>query len=161
VPIALPPLRERTEDLPVLATAFLREFCTRYDRPEKSFSAPAVQALREYAWPGNVRELRNLVERLVVTVPDRVVRPLHLPSTILTGERPEHSLTIPLGIPLHVVEEQVIRRTLGAITANRERAAKVLGISPRALHYKLRQYGIEKLPRDRSDGGESPRRTEQ
>lgn len=151
VPITLPALRERTEDIPLLATAFLREFCARYDRPEKSFSAPALQALREYGWPGNVRELRNLIERLVVTVPDRVVRPVHLPSTVLTGERPEHSLTIPLGIPLHVVEEQVIRRTLGAMTSNRERAAKILGISPRALHYKLRQYGIEKLSRERTE----------
>ncbi len=151
VPITLPALRERTEDIPLLATAFLREFCARYDRPEKSFSAPALQALREYAWPGNVRELRNLGERLVVTVPDRVIRPVHLPSTILTGERPEHSVTIPLGIPLHVVEEQVIRRTLGAITSNREQAAKILGISPRALHYKLRQYGIEKLSRERTE----------
>ena len=151
VPITLPALRERTEDIPLLATAFLREFCARYERPEKSFSASALQALREYGWPGNVRELRNLIERLVVTVPDRVIRPVHLPSTILTGERPEHSLTIPLGIPLHVVEEQVIRRTLGAMTSNRERAAKILGISPRALHYKLRQYGIEKLSRERTE----------
>jgi DNA-binding NtrC family response regulator len=156
VPIALPPLRERPEDLAVLATAFLREFCTRYDRAEKSFSAPALQALREYAWPGNVRELRNLVERLVVTVPDRVVRPVHLPSPILTGERPEQSLTVPLGIPLHVVEEQVIRRTLGSITANRKRAARVLGISARALHYKLRRYGIEKLTRERAEEEEPP-----
>jgi DNA-binding NtrC family response regulator len=151
VPIALPPLRERTEDISLLATVFLREFCTQYGRAEKSLSAASLQALREYAWPGNVRELRNLMERLVVTVPDRVIRPVHLPSTILTGERPEQSLTIPLGIPLHIVEEQIIRRTLGAITSNRERAAKILGMSPRALHYKLRQYGIEKLSRDRTE----------
>jgi two-component system response regulator AtoC len=97
VPIALPPLRERVEDLPLLAAAFLREFSSRYERGEKYFSAAALQALREHAWPGNVRELRNLVERLVVTVPDRVIRPVHLPSTILTGERPERGLTIPLG----------------------------------------------------------------
>ena len=147
VPIALPPLRDRLEDIPLLATAFLREFCTRYARGEMYFSPAALQALREYAWPGNVRELRNLVERLVVTVRERGIRPVHLPSTILTGERPERSLTIPLGTPLHVVEEQIIRRTLGAVTANRERAAKILGISPRALHYKLRRYGVEKLPR--------------
>ena len=147
VPIALPPLRDRLEDIPLLAAAFLREFCTRYARGEKYFSPAALQAMREYAWPGNVRELRNLVERLVVTVRERGIRPVHLPSTILTGERPERSLTIPLGTPLHVVEEQIIRRTLGAVTANRERAAKILGISPRALHYKLRRYGVEKLPR--------------
>ncbi|MFQ5898802.1 MAG: sigma-54-dependent transcriptional regulator [Candidatus Methylomirabilia bacterium] len=143
VPITLPPLRDRTEDIPRLATAFLRELSPQYERPEKSFSPAALQALREYAWPGNVRELRNLVERLVVTVQSRVIRPLHLPSTILTGERPERSITIPLGIPLHVVEEHLIRRTLSEITPHRERAAKILGISPRALHYKLRRYRIE------------------
>jgi DNA-binding NtrC family response regulator len=143
VPITLPPLRERSEDIALLATTFLREFCLQYERPEKSFSPPALQALREYAWPGNVRELRNLVERLVVTVADHVVRPVHLPSTILTGEHPERSVTVPLGVPLAVVEEQIIRRTLKDLTSHRERAAKLLGISPRALHYKIKRYRIE------------------
>lgn len=143
VPITLPPLRERTEDIPVLAMTFIKEFCVQYERPEKSFSLAALQALREYGWPGNVRELRNLAERLVVTVPDRVVRPVDLPSTILTGEKPERSVTVPLGIPLGVIEEQIIRKTLKEITSHREQAAKLLGISPRALHYKLRRYRIE------------------
>ncbi len=143
VPITLPPLRERTEDIPLLATTFLKEFCAQYQQPEKSFSPAALQALHEHAWPGNVRELRNLAERLVVTVPDRVIRPVHLPSTILTGEKPERSVTVPLGIPLDVIEEQIIRKTLKEITAHREQAAKLLGISPRALHYKLRRYRIE------------------
>jgi len=143
VPITLPPLRQRPEDIPLLATVFLREFCTQYERQEKWLSPSALQALREYAWPGNVRELRNLVERLVVTVGDRVIRPVHLPSTILTGEHPERSVTVPLGIPLGVVEEQIIRRTLKELTSHRERAAKLLGISPRALHYKIRRYRIE------------------
>ena len=99
--------------------------------------------LREYAWPGNVRELRNLIERLVVTVPARVIRPIHLPSTIITGSPPERSITLPLGLPLRAVEEQVIRTTLKEITPHRERAAELLGISARALHYKLRRYQIE------------------
>jgi len=143
VPITLPPLRERTEDIPLLAITFIKEFCAQYQRPEKSFAPATLQALREYAWPGNVRELRNLAERLVVTVPDRVMRPVHLPSTILTGEKPERSVTVPLGIPLDVIEEQIIRKTLKEITSHREQAAKLLGISPRALHYKLRRYRIE------------------
>ncbi len=143
VPITLPPLRERPEDIPLLAMTFIRDFCAQYQRPEKSFSPAALQALREYAWPGNVRELRNLVEHLIVTVPDRVMRPVHLPSTILTGEKPERGVTVPLGIPLDVIEEQIIRRTLKEITSHREQAAKLLGISPRALHYKLRRYRIE------------------
>ena len=143
VPITLPPLRERPEDIALLATVFLREFCAQYQRPEKSLSPSALQALREYAWPGNVRELRNLIERLVVTVRDRVIRPVHLPSTILTGEHPERSVTVPLGVPLGVIEEQIIRRTLKELTSHRERAAKLLGISPRALHYKIRHYRID------------------
>ena len=143
VPITLPALRERPEDIPLLATAFVREFCTQYGRPEKSLSAAALQMLREHAWPGNVRELRNLVERLVVTVGARVIRPVHLPSTVMTGSPPERSITIPLGLPLHAMEEQVIRKTLQEVTSHRERAAKILGISARALHYKLRQYHIE------------------
>lgn len=142
IPITLPALRERAEDLPLLATVFLREFCAQYGREEKFLAPTTLQALREYPWPGNVRELRNLIERLVVTVRERVIRPVHLPSTILTGDRHERSVTIPLGVPLHVVEEQIIRKTLSEVTSHRERAAKILGISPRALHYKLRRYRI-------------------
>jgi DNA-binding NtrC family response regulator len=143
VPITLPPLRERPEDVPLLATVFLREFCAQYQRAEKWLTPSALQALREYVWPGNVRELRNLVERLVVTVQDRTIRPVHLPSPILIGQHPERTITVPLGIHLAVVEEQIIRRTLKELTSHRERAAKLLGISPRSLHYKIRRYRIE------------------
>ena len=143
VPITLPALRDRSEDIPLLATVFLRELCAQYGRPEKSFSAAVLQIFREYTWPGNVRELRNLVERLVVTATARVIRPVHLPSTVMTGSPPERSITIPLGVPLGAIEEQVIRMTLREITSHREKAAEILGISARALHYKLRQYQIE------------------
>lgn len=143
VPIKLPPLRDRTEDIPLLASLFVRQCCSEYGRPEKTFSAAALQELREYPWPGNVRELRNVVERLVVTVADRVIRPMHLPAEIVGGQRSEGTVTVPLGVPLRVIEEQIIRRTLKDVTSHRERAAKVLGISPRALHYKLRRYGID------------------
>ncbi len=143
VPITLPPLRERPDDIPLLATVFLREFCAQYQHSEKWLAPAALQALRDYAWPGNVRELRNVAERLVVTAQDRLIRPVDLPSTILTGEHPERSVTVPLGVPLAVVEEQIIRRTLKELTSHRERAAKLLGISPRALHYKIRRYRID------------------
>jgi DNA-binding NtrC family response regulator len=143
VPIVLPPLREHADDIPLLATTFVREFCREYQRPDKTFSPAALQAMRQYAWPGNVRELRNLAERLVVTVPGPDIRPIDLPSPILTGEPTERSLSVPLGLPLAVVEEQIIRKTLGEVTSHRERAAQILGISPRALHYKIRRYRIE------------------
>jgi DNA-binding NtrC family response regulator len=143
IPIALPPLRERPDDIPLIAVVFLRELCRKYGREEKVLAPATLQALQEHPWPGNVRELQNLIERLVITVHERVVRPVHLPSTILTGEHAERSITVPLGIPLHVIEEQLIRKTLAHLTSHRERAAKILGISPRALHYKLRKYQIE------------------
>ena len=143
VPVQLPPLRERREDIPLLATVFLKQFCEQYQRPDKALSAPALQILREYAWPGNVRELRNLAERLVVTVLGRVIRPVDLPSTIMTGEPLERSISVPLGIPLAVIEEQIIRWTLREVTSHRERAARILGISPRTLHYKLKRYQID------------------
>jgi DNA-binding NtrC family response regulator len=143
VPLQLPPLRERREDIPLLATVFLKQFCEQYQHPDKALSAPALQILREYAWPGNVRELRNLAERLVVTVPGRVIRPVDLPSTIMTGEPLERSISVPLGIPLAVIEEQIIRWTLREVTSHRERAARILGISPRTLHYKLKRYQID------------------
>jgi DNA-binding NtrC family response regulator len=143
VPVELPPLRERREDIPLLATAFLRQFCQQYARPDKAFSAATLQILRAYAWPGNVRELRNLAERLVVTAPRRVISPVDLPSTIISSEPQERSVAVPLGIPLAVIEEQIIRRTLQDVTSHRERAARILGISPRALHYKLRRYRID------------------
>jgi DNA-binding NtrC family response regulator len=143
VPLQLPPLRERREDIPQLATVLLKQFCEQYQHPGKAFSAAALQILREYAWPGNVRELRNLAERLVVTVPGRVIRPVDLPSTIMTGEPLERSITVPLGVPLGVIEEQIIRRTLREVTSHRARAARILGISPRALHYKLKRYQID------------------
>ena len=143
IPISLPPLRERPEDIPLIADVFLREFCAKYGRGEKVLAPATLQALHEYAWPGNVRELQNLVERLVITVNERVIRFVHLPSTIVTGDHSERSITVPLGIPLHVMEEQLIRKTLAEVTSHRERAAGILGISPRALHYKLRKYKIE------------------
>jgi DNA-binding NtrC family response regulator len=143
VPLQLPSLRERRGDIALLAAVFLKQFAEEYRRPEKTLSAPALQILREYAWPGNVRELRNLAERLVVTVPGRVIRPVDLPTTIVARERVEQSVTIPLGVPLAVIEAQIIRQTLREVTSHRERAARILGISPRALHYKLRRYNIE------------------
>ncbi len=143
VPIDLPPLQERREDIPLLAMAFLREFARVHGREEKRLSPEALQRLVEYPWPGNVRELRNLMERLTVTVADRVIRPLHLPEGYEEGSPTARSLRVPLGIPLRAVEEFIIRKTLQEITSHREAAAKILGISPRALHYKLRRYQID------------------
>lgn len=93
-------------------------------------------------WPGNVRELKNLTERLAVTVRDRIVLPVHLPLEIVSGTptpRKDRSLG---GRMLKDIEREAIEQTLRQVTSHREKAAKLLGISPRALRYKIKEYGI-------------------
>jgi DNA-binding NtrC family response regulator len=142
VPIKAPPLRERTADIPVLIARFLQEFGKSYGRPPKRLAREASEVLLQHRWPGNVRELRNLMERLTVTVNDTIVRMEDLPEEYRPAGRPAPTIPIRLGETLEKIEETVIRRTLAELTSHRERAATILGISPRSLHYKLRQYGI-------------------
>jgi DNA-binding NtrC family response regulator len=142
VPIKLPPLRARAEDIPLLVDCFLRDFAAKHQRPPKEVSPEAMRLLRIYPWPGNIRQLRNVIERLVVTVGDGVIRPEHLPEEVQAAERDVRTLTVILGTPLKEVEEEVIRRTLAEVTNHREKAAQLLGISPRALQYKIKEYGI-------------------
>jgi len=143
VPIAVPPLRERREDIPLLATHFLNQFAAQYGRPQKRLARELVEALLAHNWPGNVREVKNLMERLTVTVNDTVIGVDDLPPEYRPASRAAPSLEIPLGQTLEEVEALVIRRTLAEITSHREKAAGILGISPRALHYKLKRHGIE------------------
>jgi DNA-binding NtrC family response regulator len=142
VPIFVPPLRERREDVPLLAERFLQEFAARYQKPRKRLSREVADLLMGLPWPGNVRELRNLMERLTVTVSDAIISTEDLPEEYRPATTSRHMMEIPIGQPLEEVEEMIIRKTLSEVTSHRERAARILGISPRALHYKLRRYGI-------------------
>jgi len=143
VPVKVPPLRERLDDLPLLADRFLQEFGAAYSRPAKRLTRDAVETLLRHAWPGNVRELKNLMERLTVLTNETLVRTEDLPDEYRPVQPSQRTILIPLGEPLEKVEELLIRRTLAEITSHRERAAAILGISPRALHYKLRRMGID------------------
>ncbi|HET6673918.1 MAG TPA: sigma-54 dependent transcriptional regulator [Nitrospiraceae bacterium] len=142
VPIRLPALRDRAEDIPLLVETFLDECAGRHQRERKSVSREAMQLLRQYAWPGNIRQLRNLMERLVITVKEGMVQPDHLPEEIRTSEQDQRTITIRLGRSLEDIEREVIRRTLVEVTNHREKAAKLLGISLRTLQYKIKEYGI-------------------
>ena len=142
VPIHLPPLRERGDDIPLLAERFLREFASQHHRESKDVSREAMRLLRLYAWPGNIRQLRNLMERLVVTVRDKTIQPEHLPEEIQASKEDTRTMLVTLGTSLEEIEQDVIRRTLAEVTNHRERAAKLLGISLRALQYKIKEYGI-------------------
>ncbi len=142
VPIKLPPLRERSDDIPLLVDTFLREFCEQHQREVKEVCRETMRLLRLYAWPGNIRQLRNLMERLVVTVPDRTIQPEHLPEDIQASTEDARTMVVTLGTSLEAIEREAIRRTLAEVTNHREKAAKLLGISLRALQYKIKQYGI-------------------
>jgi DNA-binding NtrC family response regulator len=98
-----------------------------------------------------VRELRNLMERLTVTVHDELIEASDLPDVYRPLEVARPSVEIPLGSTLAAVEELVIRRTLAEVTTHREKAAKILGISPRALHYKIGRYGLRREDEDGHD----------
>ena len=142
VPIRLPPLRDRADDIPLLVDRFLTECATQHHREPKDVSQEAMRLLRLYGWPGNIRQLRNLMERLVVTVKDPMIQPEHLPEEIQAGKEDARTMVVTLGTSLDQLEREVIQRTLTEITNHREKAAKLLGISLRALHYKIKEYGI-------------------
>lgn len=142
VPIRLPPLRERGDDIPLLADRFLDEFSAQHHRDPKEISREAMRLLRLYAWPGNIRQLRNLLERMVVTLKDPLIQPEHLPEEIRASREDARTMVVSLGSSLKDIEREAIRRTLAEVTNHREKAAKLLGISLRALQYKIKEYGI-------------------
>jgi len=149
--IHLPPLRERKEDIPLLARHFLKEYSRKYKKPEvKDFSPEAEKYLAAYRWPGNCRELRNVIERLVVLESDETILPEHLPAEILqTGSVPRGQdaaavLSIPeAGISLEEVEKNLIRQALEKAANNKTVAAKLLGITYDSLRYQVKKFGLE------------------
>ncbi|QDT07087.1 Transcriptional regulatory protein ZraR [Rubripirellula lacrimiformis] len=142
IPIDVPPLRGRREDIPLLVEHFLADFCLRHQRPSKRVSPEAMQTLASAHWPGNVRQLRNLVERIVVTHPDDVIQVDELPTDF--APRPRSSRTLPhsLAEAVEGCERETIELALQACNLHRERTAKTLGISVRTLHYKMGRYSL-------------------
>jgi two-component system response regulator HydG len=146
VTLVLPPLRERRDDIPLLASLFLREFRSTHGKEAEGFSPAALDALRAHSWPGNVRELRNAVESMVVVSRGKVLDVEALPPSILpAGPAPAPRAGAPpslAGMTLREAEELLLRTALEAQGGNRERAAKSLGISERTLYRKIKEYGF-------------------
>jgi DNA-binding NtrC family response regulator len=142
VPITVPPLRDHAEDIPLLIETFLRHFTAKHKRRRKQLSAEAMQLCQRFTWPGNVRQLRNIIERLVLTCHNAVIEVGELPDFLLAHDRTAASFAIRPGMTLAEVEKLLIRQTLAKMTANRAEAAELLGISRRALQYKLKRYGL-------------------
>jgi DNA-binding NtrC family response regulator len=121
---------------------FLAHFCAKHRRPLRRLSADAMNACQRFPWPGNVRQLRNAMERLVVTSPNSVVGEEELPDYMRSHDDSTPAFTIRPGMTLAEAEKQLIRQTLRHVTSHRGEAAKLLGISRRALQYKLKRYGL-------------------
>jgi DNA-binding NtrC family response regulator len=148
VEIRLPPLRERPEDIPLLAQAFLREFARENDKPVSKFSPEAMDLIMRHAWPGNVRELRTAVEHAVVLCKSDKITPRDLPpSARQANGAPAVAAPARASTDLSVkeAEKQLIIRALKATNGNRTLAAKKLGMSRRTLYRKLTEYGLEGL----------------
>ena len=140
VSITMPPLRERVEDIGSLVKEFTAHFCIKHRRRLKKFKPEVLSLFQTLRWPGNVRQLRNLVERLVVTVPHSAVSLGDLPASMHQRKRESHLMVIQPGMTLAQVEAELIRQTLLKVTSNREEAARALGISRRTLQYKIQRY---------------------
>ncbi|HYY57473.1 MAG TPA: sigma-54 dependent transcriptional regulator [Pyrinomonadaceae bacterium] len=143
ITIEMPPLRERKNDLPLLAQHLVTQLAERHRRPARFFSSAALEALRSHYWPGNVRELRNVVERAVIICSGEEIERHHLaPYPVEQRERVrnEDTVSLPVGTPIEEMERQMILRTLRKTDNNKTRAAELLGISLKTLHNKLRLY---------------------
>jgi DNA-binding NtrC family response regulator len=143
VPIVLPALRERKEDIPVLVNAFLEEFSKLHKKEPKTISDRALDLMLQYPWPGNVRELRNVAERMVLLSPNDTLEPRDLPASIGHGQDSRQEISIPLNQPLEDMEKAVISSVFSRITRNRRKAANILGISLRTLHYKIHKFHLD------------------
>ncbi len=144
VPLKIPPLRERKEDIALLAEHFLAGFAVNHDMEPAGFSKAAIRCLQNHDWPGNVRELRNVCERLAILLAGRTIEPENLPLEI-TAEQKTRRFRIELpssGLSLEEVEMELIRQALLRTQGNRSRSARLLGISRDTLLYRMQKYGI-------------------
>jgi len=140
IPFLVPPLRERREDIPVLARYFMRVFSAEHGRPAKDFSSEALDMLVDYSWPGNVRELRNEIERLVIMAPDAVIQTddLSLPN----GNSGSRASTLHEARAQY--EREFILSKLKENNWNISQTARLLGLERSYLYRKMKAYGIEK-----------------
>jgi len=143
IPFTVPALRERIEDVPILARHFLAEFAAAYGRKPKEISDAALGVLARYSWPGNVRELRNLIERLMITCPHSRIEPLHLPPELFRGlpaisSRPNATLHEARS----AYEREFILRKLSENQWNMTRTAVALGLERSHLYRKMKSLGI-------------------
>lgn len=144
VPLDIPPIRERKEDIPFLAEHLVARLAQDLGSPVQSISEGAVAKLLEYHWPGNVRELENVLERSIVLCNGKVLEASHIKLDV--NPRPNHAAVdtfLPEGMSLDQFEQQIIKEALKRAAGNKSQAARLLGLTRNALRYRLSQMGME------------------
>jgi len=137
ISIQLPPLRERQDDIPLLAGFFVKQYAAENKKKISGISQDCLDALTSYHWPGNIRELENVVEQMVVMTRDPLLREDVLPSKLRSGHERRDTLVLPLGSSLEAIERAAIQETLVITGGNKEEAAAILGIHVATLYRKL------------------------
>jgi DNA-binding NtrC family response regulator len=144
VQMHLPPLRERQDDIPLLAQHFLQDFSERFKKKAKRFSQPALRALEEYGWPGNVRELENAVQRAVVLSEGPTVDVWQLPAALRSGcEAPQFNQSYEEEV--RQFKRRLVVRTLRECGWRKAESARTLGVARGYLHRLINQLGIQQL----------------
>lgn len=151
VPVRIPPLRERVEDIPALADHFLEGFAREFGGPARTFAPASVQAMRAFAWPGNVRELRNAVERAALLATGDAIEPHDLPSEVTGGAPASASAEAAPGVPalpsegcaLDTLEAAWVAEALRRADGNRSQAARLLGLNRDQIRYRIEKFGLE------------------
>ncbi len=141
--IAMPLLRDRPGDIPLLIDEFLKRYNASYRKEVHGIAPEAVSLFESYHWPGHVRELKNVIQRGVLVCSGNVLLPEHLPPRFRPDRPVRRTVTFDVGTPLDDVEREMVVQALAAAGNNRKRAAELLGISRRALYNKLRKHSIE------------------
>ncbi len=138
ITIRVPPLRERVEDIPLLAHHFLRRYAEKNAKTISGFTDEALDLLQAHAWPGNVRELENVIERAVVLTHKSLISPADLPETLVPSEQASRQLVISIGTPLEEVEDRLIEETLRHTKGDKTLAARLLGIATRTIYRRMK-----------------------
>ncbi|OQX59371.1 hypothetical protein B5M50_03080, partial [candidate division KSB1 bacterium 4484_219] len=139
-PIFLPPLRERTEDIPALVEHFLK----KYGKPQTQITPEALKILTKYPWPGNVRELENVIERAIILSEGDKIRPEDLPPHLQQHKSTSQPIELlEKGLSLREMEKQLLRQALEKAAGNKSQAAKLLGITRRKLYSMMERLKLE------------------
>jgi transcriptional regulator with PAS, ATPase and Fis domain len=141
IPIHLPPLRERTGDIPLLADYFLHKHAQKSHREIKGFAPRAMKMLSDYSWPGNVRELEHTIERILILEDGEIIQPEHLPSFI-SQRQGEFQVFSDGECTLEEVEKRYIQFVLRRVRGKRQDAARILGINRKTLAHKIAKYRL-------------------